>query len=91
MGSFKYGHKRQGKPRAPLKHCGHSAVAYGVLNTPCTYAGEQHFLAFFGNKMPLKGGGRNKKRRNKVSFEPKYGAILSLSQGKKGLFLKLLR
>lgn len=37
--------------------------------------------------MPLKGRSSNKKkRRKKASFEAKYGAILSLSQGKKGLF-----
>lgn len=47
----------------------------------------EHFSALFGNKMPLKGrGSSKKKRRKKASFEAKYGAILSLSQGKKGLF-----
>lgn len=63
MGSFKYGHKGQGKTRTSLKHCGHSAAAYDVLNTQCRYEGEQHFLALFGNKMPLNGRGKKNKKK----------------------------
>lgn len=87
MGSFKYGHKRQGKPRTPLKCCGHSPAGSDVPNARCRDAGEQHLLALFGNKVQLKGeAGIRKRGERKCPLKAKHGGILSFSQGKKGLF-----
>lgn len=87
MGSFKYGPKGQGRPRTSLKHCGHSAVACDVLNTQCRYAGEQHFLALFANKMPLKGEAETRKRGERKRHLKQNMVLSSASLWiKKGLF-----
>lgn len=55
-----------------MKSCGRSPLWSDASNAQCKNAEEQHLLALFGNKLQLKGGDRNQKKRSvKGSSESK--------------------